>query len=89
MLFKRHLILLPATALAAASIFGCQAMYDAGFRSDQARYRAIATPDTTGMSEEEAELARKDAENKARRTEWVERERRKSLLGGGIHGGSR
>ena len=56
---------------------------DAGFKSDQQRYRDIAEVDTSGLSAEQAEAEREAAEDRARRQEWIERERRLRRVGGG------
>lgn len=67
----------------AVMVTGCSALYDAGFRSNEARYREIANPDVTGLTEEQAEAKLAAAENSARRLEFIERQRRLRQLGGG------
>ncbi|MBB6428482.1 hypothetical protein [Algisphaera agarilytica] len=67
----------------AATLIGCSALYDAGFRSNEARYEELAAPDVSGLSPEEAQEKIDAAENHARRVEFIERQRKLRQLGGG------
>ncbi|MEM1108783.1 MAG: hypothetical protein AAGH99_08850 [Planctomycetota bacterium] len=66
----------------ALTVTGCSALYDAGFRSNEARYREAANPDVSGLPPELAEAKLAAAENSARRLEFIERQRRLRQLGG-------
>lgn len=65
------------------ALAACSALYDAGFRSNEARYRELASPDLTGLSPEDAQAKLDAAENHARRIEFIERQRKLRQLGGG------
>lgn len=69
------------------TLTGCSALYDAGFRSNEARYHELANPDVTGLSPEAAEARLATAENQSRRLEFIERQRKLRQLGGGSSGG--
>ncbi|MEM9418806.1 MAG: hypothetical protein AAGA25_07135 [Planctomycetota bacterium] len=69
----------------AFTLTGCSALYDAGFRSNEARYRELATPDVSGLSPEEAQERIDSAEGHSRRIEFIERQRKLRQLGGGAN----